>query len=302
VTLPAPSPSVQLFSRQASLTVGTVELDLIGQQLNLDFWFQVKRSLKPGEPNTCDVRMYNIADTTRKQIEQSAQPLPGPAQPGGIATKVVPVKIVAGYEGATETIFLGELRSAQTVTDGADTTTELTSGDGDQATLIARSTACFGPGANALVVAKQLLSDMGLGIGNIAAVQAVLQSAPLFTKGVALKGNSMDRLIALARSCALEVSVQGGVAQWTTLGQPLAGQAYSLSSDTGLIGTPSVDTKGVLTFEMLLAPGIRPGAAVVMDAKYVQGTYRITSVETTGDTAGNSWGHQCEAKRIGLAP
>lgn len=293
--------SVKLLNRSCTVTVGTVQIQNVGAQIGLDVWFSIRRSLKAKEPNTCDLRLYNLSDGSRKAIEQSGQALPGAATAPGTTSKVVPVQIVAGYVGATTTLFLGEMRTGQTVTDGPDGVTELTTGDGDQAAILARSTASFAKGGNAYNVSLQLLKDMGIGNGNLATVAEVLKGSPLFNQGVVLKGNSLQHLIDIARSCALEVSIQNGVAQWTPLGQPLQGEATLLSSDTGLIGSPTVDTKGVLSFECLMLPGIKPGAPVQMQAKYLQGLYRIVSVETEGSSFGNDWSHKVEAKRYGLS-
>lgn len=306
MAVPALPPSVQLFERSCTLTVGPVQIANAGQQSGLAVWFQARRSLKPGEPATADVRVYNLSDSTRKAIEAAAQPLapPGGSAPGAVPS-ATPVSIVAGYVGATSTIFIGELRSAQTVQDGADTVTELTTGDSDTAAVLARSTHCFGAGANAFLVATKLLSDMGVGPGNIATVAAVLRAAPCYQKGVVLKGASYDLLVDLASSCGLEVTIQGGVAQWLSLGRPLGGQAYLLQTDpvnTGVLGSPSVDTKGVLSIETLMLPGIGPGSPIVVKTAYISGLYRVTAIETTGDVSGADWGHKIEGKRIGDAP
>jgi hypothetical protein len=310
--------SIQLLNRSCVVTVGSVQISNIGQQLGLDVWFQVKRSLKPKSPNTCDLRLMNLSDATRKAIEQSAQPLPPPG--GGPPTAKVPAKggqgnlqdntgtpvtIVAGYVGNASLIFQGALRSAQTVTDGATTTTELQTGDGDNAAILARTTFNFGAGTNAYQVALQLLKDMGCGVGNIASVQNVLKGAPAYGAGVTLKGSSYDILTDLARSCGLEVTLQKGIPQWLLLGQPLSGQSYLLQTvpvNTGVIGEPTVDTTGVLSIECLMAPGIIPGSTVVVKTSYINGLYRVTSLETTGDTAGADWKHSIEGKYVGLAP
>lgn len=296
-------PAISLFSRSSTVTVGPVQIQSIGQQLGLDVWFHVRRSLKPNEPNTCDLRLFNLSEDSRKAIESAGQPMPAPQNAPGAPSLIVPVKIEAGYEGlgGTSTIFLGEMRAGQTVRDGPTTIMELTTGDGDTAMILARSTAAFGPGCNAYTVAKQLLSDMNMGQGNLSSVAAILRAAPLYSKGVVLKGSSWDHLLDLCRSCGLEVSVQSGCAQFTSLGQPLAGQAYVLSSGSGLYGSPSVDTKGVMSAECAMIPGLAPGAPIQMDAEYVQGLYRIVSIETTGDTASTEWGHKLEAKKYGLA-
>ncbi len=291
--------SVLLLGRSCTVTVGTVKVANIGKASGLDVWFSVRRSLRPKESNTCDLRLYGLSDKTRKAIEASSQPSTAVQSAPGVPSTIVPVKIEAGFLGNVSTIFLGEMRSAQTMTDGPDNVTELTTGDGDTAGILARSTASFGPGANAYVVAKRLLQDMKCGAGNIESFAQVLRASPLYGGGAVLKGNSLAILKDLASSCALEVSLQGGVAQFVNLGQPLKGEAYSLSSDTGLIGSPSVDTKGVLTCETLMLPGMNPGSPIQMAAKYVTGLYRVVSVETTGDMSGNDWKHDIEARRYG---
>jgi hypothetical protein len=304
--LSGPSPSIQLFERSCTVTVGTTQIANVGQKTSLHVWFQVRRSLKPRDPNTCDLRIWNLSDTTRKAIEQAAQPLPPPGgSPPGAPLKATPVRIDAGYVGNTSTIFLGELRSAQTVRDGpSDTVTELTTGDGDDAAILSRSSAALGAGTTAYLVAQQLLGDMGCGVGNIATVRSVLQASTAYPKGVALKGASFDLLCDLAASCGLEVTIQGGVAQWLSRGRPLGGQAYLLQTtpqNTGVIGEPTVDTKGVLSIQTLMLPGLAPGQPVSVSTAYISGLYRVVSFETTGDSAGDDWTHSLECKRYGLA-
>lgn len=315
MTQAGPSP-IQLENRSCTITVGTVgptgqstgrgiQVNDIGLQQGLDVWFEVKRSLKQGTPNTCDLRLYNLSDATRKSLEAATTGTTTPIQSAPSAAALppsVPVIVQAGYVGGTSILFKGQLRSAQTTTSGPDTVTELTTGDGDSAMVLARSVGSFGKGSNAYNVALSVLNDMGIGVGNIASFQSVLSSGPMFSGGVVLKGASNDILTDIAFGLGLEVTIQNGVAQWTKLGQPTGGTAYLLTSDTGLIGSPSVDTKGVLTAQTLMLPGLKPGASIQVQAKYVKGLYRITSIETTGDTAGNEWCHQIEAKAPGLAP
>lgn len=317
MTQPAPT---TLFNRSCTIRVGDVQISSIGQQAGLDVWFSVKRSLKPRTPNTCDLRFFNLKDSTRKAIEQAAQPL---APPGGSAASAVrtsgkgknavttadntgtPVTISAGYVGSESLIFQGALRAAQTMTDGATTTTELTTGEGDSAAILARTSFHFGAGASAYTVALQLLSDMGCGMGNTASVANILKSAPAYKYGVTIKGRSSHHLADLAASCGLEVTLPKGIPQWLPLGQPLPGQAYLLQTtptNTGVIGSPSVDTKGVLSIDVEMLPGIAPGISIVVQTSYLSGLYRVTSVETIGDTHGVDWKHSIEASRLGNAP
>ena len=304
-----PQSAFALFNRFARITVGTVQITYTGQQTGLDVWFKAKRDLKSKKASTCDLKIWNLADATRQSIESYTnlgfQAGGGPvgSKTGGLLnTAIVPVKIEAGYLGNISTIFLGEMRTAQTVQDGTDLITELNTGDSDEARILARSSRGFPPGANAYVVAQAIIQDMNIGQGNIATVQSILMNSPLFIQGGIVKGNSMDALVDIATSCGLEVSIQGGVTQWLTAGCPLGGEAYSLSSDTGLVGSPTVDTKGLLHAETLLLPGLAPGQPIEVNAKFVQGWFRILSTECTGDTKGKDWGYSIEAGRMQLGP
>ena len=296
-----------LWNRASVVTVGTVQISNIGQQEGLGAWFEVKRSLKPNTPNTCDLRLYNLSDAHRQTIEQYTQtPTSSKAKKASsgiaVAASVVPVTIVAGYVGNMGLVFSGALRTGQPVIDGADTVMELNSGDGDQAAVLARTSYAFPPGANAYGVVQQLLADMNAGAGNTSTVANVLKGSPLYSMGVTLKGSSFDHLQDIARSCGLEVSIQKGAAQWAQMGKATSALQYHLTPSTGLYGSPTMDTKGLVSVQTALIPGINPGDPVKVDAKFVSGQLRVTDIETTGSTFGPEWGHKINLKREGLAP
>jgi len=69
---------IQLENRSSTLTVGTpgrpgtgIQITNIGLQQGLDIWFQVRRSLKAKEPNTCDLRIRNLSNASRKALESA---------------------------------------------------------------------------------------------------------------------------------------------------------------------------------------------------------------------------------------
>lgn len=295
-------PTQALFSRSSTVTVGTKEIQNIGQQIGLDVWFQVKRSLKPGEPNTCDLKIWNLSDSSLKELSQAAQTVSVATAPGG-KVQIVPVKIVAGYETGTATIFLGELRSASTIRDGEDFVTELQSGDGDLAQIITRSNFTMPKGSNALQVVQQCLADMKCGTGNLSSqsIQAILKGEQLYSLGANIKGSSWQIIRDTCKSVGLECSIANGQAQFLSTGQPLAGDAYELTPTQELIGEPSVDTKGIMSCTTLLIPHIKPGSTIVVNSRFVNGTYRVISMTTTGQTWGEDgeWQHEIEGKSAG---
>lgn len=299
-TTPSSSSSL-LFQRACTLQVADLLIPA-GQGTGLDVSFVIKRGVKvtaggqKPQPNTCDLKIWNLSPTHRKQLEQST--IPGAA---GAATKIVPVIVTAGYTARQSVLFSGELRAAHSVTDGADIVTELSTGDGDQALTQQRLSIALGPGAGAVQGLQQLVAALGVGQGNVQKAIALLQATPLaaqlFVKGVCMKGAAADVMSEFCRSVGLDWSIQHGQLQFTALGQPVQGQAILLDADHGLIGSPTVDTKGILSCETEMIPDMAPGRALSLNAVTVQGGFRVLSVETKGDTFGNDWGHAIEAKR-----
>jgi hypothetical protein len=49
-----------------------------------------------------------------------------------------------------------------------------------------------------------------------------------------------------------------------------------------------------------MLPGLGPGSPISVSSAYVQGLFRITTIETLGETAGEQWQHSIEAKPYGL--
>src|SRR6185312_912213 len=97
----------------------------------------------------------------------------------------------------------------------------------------------------------------------------------------------------------LEWSIQEGQLQVTSLGQPLDGQAILVSAASGMVETPTVDTKGVLSCTTFMIPGIRPGVKIAVDSESISGGFRVISCEYEGQTFGEDspWYIRIEAKR-----
>ena len=290
----------QLRQRICHITVGTLLLEGT-DGVGLDVQFKVKKTLKP-DPNTCDLSIFNLKESHRKQLEQSLASAYSPATAPGTGGIIVPVKIEAGYVDAVSQVWLGELRSAQTDYSGVDNVTFLTTGDGDKAVTRQRVNVAIGPGTTSATVMRTLLKSLGIGQGNLPKALALLNKsgvAQIYAKGAYLHGLTVDHMTDLCRSAGLEWSIQEGALQVTTLGQPLDGQAILISAATGMVQEPTVDTKGILSVSTLMIPGIRPGIKLDIQSVTLKGGYRVISCEYEGATfGGNSpWYINIEAKR-----
>lgn len=267
-----------LFRRSIKVTVSTIQITGLAMR------FVVRKTLRP-EPNTCELSIANLSASNRLALAQM---------------KTAPVEIEAGYEGATSVIFRGDLRTAYSFRDGPDVITSLASGDGERAIRSARVNVSIGKDTPSDQVFRLLAQALGVDKGNLdQAVQTIRNSAigEAFSLGTVLCGSAAREMTGLCRSAGLTWSVQDGKLQIIPLRQALKGQAIHLTPETGLIGSPSVDNKGILTAQMLMAPDVFPGRLLVLESESVSGQFVIQTTEHVGDTHGQDWVVNIEGKR-----
>ncbi len=279
-----------LFLRSGSLTVGTKKILFAagaGQGLTpeggtLAVEFRVKKNLKP-EPNSCELKIWNLSPDTRKLLE---------------TPKTIPVQLDVGYGGDNHTIYLGELRSAQSEIDGPDIITTISSGDKEQNFSSNRTIFQIPKAATPAQIFTLAAKGVGAASGNVATAAAAA------TAGVAglartYHGNAAKVFGDIARANGQEWSIQDGAMQVMPIGATIgsSGSAVVLNSASGMIGSPTCDNKGVLAVKSLIQPGLFPGQPVVVQGALLQGTYRIESSEFAGATMGQEWTVMIHAKK-----
>lgn len=270
---------VKLFGRKIRVVVSTIEIT------ELTMLFNVVKTLKP-EPNRAELTIYNLNPSNRSKLEQMVQ---------------APVQIEAGYQDGMSVLFLGDLRTAITVHQGPDYITKLSSGDGERAVKTARVNVSLKKGsAGADKVLEAVAKSLGVGDGNLKQALAVIKAAglaDLFSEGTVIFGSAFREMTTICHSLGLTWSIQDGKLQILEKKKALEGQAIKINERTGLIGSPTVDNKGVLTCQTLLIPDVFPGRLMVLESERIQGQYRIESCQYTGDTRGQDWYIQIEGKR-----
>ena len=263
----------------------------------LDIEFEIKRTLKT-EPNSCSLKIYNLSASHRADIEKLNVYDPKKSKTKGIKAQAkiksgdITTQVCAGYRetGATQ-LFLGGLRRGISTWDGRDWVTELEGEDGR--IFAVRATKSYPPGTPKLTVVKALIEALGLGTGNLAEVSADLAGS-VYAHGTTLDGPAADLLKSILRSNQITYSVQSGGVQFLRVGQgspQLKVQAYPLSEETGLVGSPRRDATGEVVCKSLLVPDISPGGYVLLKSKAINGLFRVMSVRHTGSTFGNEWHH-----------
>lgn len=260
--------SSKQFLRRWRVQVGTHEL------ADLDIIFEVKRDLG-SKPNGAVVKVHNLSPSSRAYM--TSQPH-------------LPLIVEAGYQDHLAQIYSGITRHVLSQIDGPTVTTTITSGDGEVQYQAARMYASIPAFTSQADVLSRLVSALGVRPGNLDLVRARLVGRPpIHTVDTAIVGNVSDELDRFTEAAGLEWSVQSGAMQILDSGGALEPTTILLSAATGLVESPSVDSKGILEARCLLNPDIRPGKIVVLDSMSAKGGYRITHVEHVGETNGHDW-------------
>lgn len=277
----------ELFGRKVAITVNTT------RYTDLDVAFTIKKTLKP-EPNTCEVTMWGLSRDRQAELEAIV--------PRGTkqAARGIPCEIEAGYEGGMSLLWRGDLRTVETVNEGPEVITYLTSGDGEKSWKHARLHVSYGPQTPVETSLRAIARSLGVDEGNLSKVVSRLKvgGSAIWPTGKVLTGAVSRQLVSIARSAELEVSIQDGALQFLDRGKALSGTALKLTPDTGLIGSPSIDNEGIVTFTTLMIPDLRCGASVVIDAKRVKGNFRIREIEWSGDTSSSDWYAECKGEPL----
>ncbi len=266
----------ELFGRTCVLDVGDTRIR------DLRIAFRVTKKLTK-DPNTLDVQVYNLSDSTRRKIQ----------------TKGVPVRLLAGYGENLETVFSGDVSLVNHVHQGADWVTRLQSGDGLEKIRSARTKSSFGKGVKITDVVKKLAEDTGLSTGNLLqGLFEVLSGRPSeYAKGASHSGQAYDLLERTVGSLGLGLSVQDGALQVHKLdGTGVGTEIVLLSVGTGLVGSPEVceeEVKGtkrrVIKARSLIQQRLLPGRRVQLDSIALKGIFRVEQVQFVGDTHGEPW-------------
>lgn len=280
----------RLFKHAWSLRVDDLKLDA------LNFKFAVEKDTK-AEPNRLQLQVFNLSRDHVAQITKRAK---------STGSTGVNVQLSAGYVDDVHLIFDGDAREIFTTQNDSDRITTIAAHDGGRAFRESRINQAFAPGASVSSVIQACAKAMSIGIGNandVATGSSVDGLGPSFPNGITLSGKASDQLTRVARAAGLTWSVQNGVLQLLKGGQPLQTAAVRIASDTGMVGSPSVDMEcsvagssksktkkaGLVNVRTLMVPGIYPGRKVVLDTEDFNGGYQVVASRYIGDTAGNEW-------------
>lgn len=253
--------------------------------------FEVTKTVK-STPNTAVIKIFNLNPTNEAQIKEEFDD----------------VLLNAGYEGGTLLIFRGNIKHVYRYKDGADIITEIQAADGDKDFRTARMNETLAAGTtNAQLVGRAVGSFTG---GTTAGTVQVKEKARI--RGKVVTGNTRDILDTVARDSSANWSIQDGQLHIIGVDAVTPGEAVVLTSDTGLLGAPEVNDKGIAA-KCLLNPQIKINGALKLDNNSVKakkaklgekkkpgaekepirldpdGLYKVIKLVHKGDNRGPDW-------------
>lgn len=266
-----------LFSRACVLIVNSLRVE--GMQVT----FKVEKAIAK-EPNTAEITITNLSKVSR----------------GGMQAKGSRIILMAGYAENASVIFQGDSRTIDHRLDGTEWITKISCGDGEKSYQFDRISESFAPGTAVSTVARACVRAMLVDPGNAFSQCDRLEGK--FLQGYTLHGKAATELDRILRPRGFTHSIQDGRLQILKGDEHAKGQAFLLTPDTGLVGSPELSApakeKGPprLKVKAFLQPAIRPGSTVEVRSRLHTGQFRVEKVTHSGDTSGGDWYSSLELK------
>lgn len=279
----------QQYLRQLQLVVADDAEGLDLSQLHIKF------SIKQYDlqtPNTCQIRVYNVADQTANQIQKEF-------------TRIV---LTAGYKDSAQgTIFDGTLVQVRKGHESAvDSYVDLSGADGDEALNFGIVQVALKAGSSFADRVNALAKAMNVKTGYVAPLPS-----DTLPRGKTMLGMARDHMRDLSMATDTNWSIQNGTLVVLPRDKPLPSEAIELNSATGMVGFPEQTEDGI-QIKCLLNPQIKIGCQVKINNADIQqaqlglsissqdansflpsiaddGLYRVVVAEHSGDTRGNEW-------------
>lgn len=295
------SDSVRQWKRHAQVVIGKAGSGLLVE--NLRVHFEVSKTVESA-PNVAVIKIFNLSPINEAKIKNEFDE----------------VLLNAGYEGALRLVFRGNIKHVYRYRDKSDYITEIEAGDGDKDFRSATMNETLAAGTtNAQLVDRAVGSFKTTGGTTKGAVQ-INDRARL--RGKVISGNTRDVLHDVARESGANWSIQDGQLVIVKANGVLPDEAIVITADTGMLGAPEINDKGIAV-KCLLNPQLRVNGAIKLDNNGIKakrqkaqalgkkqedqkepvrldpdGIYKVLKITHKGDTRGQDWVSEVEC--IGL--
>lgn len=226
--------------------------------------------------NTADVSIWNLNKEHLAELSKSD----------------CVVALRAGYGTVMPLIFTGVVTFASTETDGSDIVTKIELVDSRIELRDTYISVSYVGSVNCKTIIQDAADQMGVAVSF--SYNASFGTIP---NGYSYVGPARNVLTKACNTSGLTWSINNGVLQVKKPGDTMSREVYSLSADTGLIGTPtrvqiSDDDSGYSygwDVEYLMNAAIDIDDYVYLNSAYVTGYFRVYSVTIDADNEDSSW-------------
>jgi len=112
------------------------------------------------------------------------------------------------------------------------------------------------------------------------------------------QGRVVDLFTQLANATGNNWYIRDGAFVFATANSA-DGETVLISVETGMIGSPTPKSDGSVEVEILLNPAVRAGSIIEVQSIQVNGTYKVQTIETNGDSWEGPFGMKITAKKQG---
>ena len=237
------SESVRQWKRKIQIIIGKKGTGLLVE--NLRIHFEVGKTIESA-PNVAIIKIYNLHPDNEAKVKNEFDE----------------VLLNAGYEGAMRLVFRGNIKRVYRYREGADYITEIEAGDGDKdfSRAVMNETLAAGT-TNAQLVDRAVGTFKGVGGTTKGHVQVTERSR---LRGKVISGNTRDVLHDVSRESGANWSIQDGQLVIVSANDVLPGEAIVIRADTGMLGAPEINDKGIAV-KCLMNPMLRVNGAIKLD-------------------------------------
>jgi hypothetical protein len=234
--------SVRQWRRQLELVIGKAGKGLLIEDLRVQF--EVAKTIDKA-PNTAIIKIYNLNPSNEEKFKEDDD-----------------IFLNAGYYGAMKQVFCGNIKHVYRYREGNDHITEIEAGDGDKdfRHAVMNETLASGTTINQLLDrAVGTFKDVG---GTVRGHVQITDRTRL--RGKVISGNTRTVLDDVARESGANWSIQDGQLVIVSTNDVLPGQAVVIRADTGMLGAPEINDKGIAV-KCLMNPTLRVNGAIKLD-------------------------------------
>jgi len=279
----------QFFNRQYSVSFGPqapfgLPISLFSYD-SLRVRFEIDK-LGVGTSSKSKIEIFNLNQVSRQNIKKGWAVVLKAGYKSGIIS--IPPVLFQGVVGPGGAFAKRE---------GADIVTTMECGDGEQQMMMGTIDRSYPTGTPMALVITDVIASSGLIPGIITGVPTII-----FSKGYTAHGQIRKVMDELTKRAGLAWNVNNGAVNVIPIKGFDGRVAEVISSETGMIGVPSVDN-GVLKFSNLLNPKLVPGSLILMQSSNISinGIHKINRSKFVGDTHDSKWQVECECIQFGTA-